>query len=326
MRASVRVSADQWFEEAWTRVSEMIHPPPKSELEAATQLLAEHRHEAAMRAFDRLLVRRPDDPAIMFGKSVALLRLERYDDALILLDHLIDRFPPVVEYRLHAARALAAVDQTARAEQELRVVLQQRPCHPAASFDLAVLLQSRARTVEALELWSALTGPLDEGDAPASQPACTDLPGRLSRPLKDDACFHRGEAALELSRAAEAAACFRAYTLRRPADEAGWTNLGIALGLKGERDAALEALRTALRLAPDCVPAWNQTALIHAAIYRDTGEEGAREAILTACERSLALQRNQPIIASLRGTLLGERLPALPETHPADPPGRSGRP
>lgn len=261
----------------------------------AEQSLARGDYERAAAAFDRLLVRRPDEPDLLLGKALSLAGLERYEDALPLFEQVVERQPRNITALFNCGLTLMRLEASTPAslhrDQALDLfqrLLQIEPGHVRAQFNRSVLLQAAGRNLAAIAAWRELTEPAKPHPAP------------LPETLEHDAWFHRGELALAMAQLDEAERCFQRVTQLRPKDAGGWCNLGIARAALGRHETAVSALEQAVRLDPAMVPAINQLAYAHAAIYRAGGDEASRSAVIDLCDRSLAVRSYQPNIRALR--------------------------
>ncbi len=290
-------AADGWLE----RWREEIRDHPGVKADVAMVQLAHGRYDAALRAFDRLLLSAPDDPRVLEGKALALVGLGRADDAIPLFEHAIERRPDDASTRLHFALALTGAGRRGEAVRAYEELLDRDPHHPRALFNLAVLHQVEGRAFDALETWTRLTEPADA--APASSPEGHSPDRAVNEEMLAAAWFHRGELAIELSRLDEAELCFGRVVELHPNDAAGWCNLGIARDRLGRREPAITALTEALRQDPELIPALNQLAYVHAGLYRDIGDPRDRDAVKHWCDRSLALYADQPNLRALRDAI-----------------------
>jgi tetratricopeptide (TPR) repeat protein len=286
---------------AWVeQLEQAARRNPDVQRKMAATLLQQGRYAEAVEAFDRLLVRSADDPMLLSGKAMALTALERHEDAMILFDAALQAQPGDATLRFNYAVSLLRCGETDKAADAFAKLLEAHPRHVKALYNLAILHQAAGRNAQALELWRRLT----DGD-PTSRPvgAGSDRTEAASQELSPrmlaGAWSHRGELALELKHAKEAEACFIAVVQLEPRNATGWCNVGIARAVQVRRDDALTALQIALQLDPDLVPALNQAAYIHAALYRDLGQPEYGQAVADYCRRSLRVKRDQPNIVEL---------------------------
>jgi tetratricopeptide (TPR) repeat protein len=268
-------------------------------------LLRQRRFAAAAEAFDRLLVRAADDPALLTGKAMALSGLDRHDDALPLLASVVrlDSASPVAHFN-HAV-VLMRAGQREEAVQALTSVLTLQPRHAKAMFNLAILDQASGRWADALARWRRLTDG-DPGSQPTEAQNALDSPDEtavlatsLTPRMLADAWFHRGEAAVELKQPAEAEVCFMNVVRLEPRSAIGWCNVGIARADQVRRSDALTALQIALQLDPKLVPALNQAAYIHAALFHDLGDVEHGRKVAEYCRESLRIKPDQPNVTEL---------------------------
>lgn len=288
---------DAWRE----RLQKLSRDNPDAQQAAAMVLIQQDRHELALKIFDRLLLRRPNDSAILLGKALALTGLGRHEDALPLFASLARLEPDSIPTRYGYAVGLMRCGEHAEAARVFEAILQQQPDHARARFNLAILRQGAGRHLEALDLWRGLTA---APTSAASGAETSDASVVLDPPMLADAWFHRGEMALETNHLKEAETCFLNAANLSGRDAAAWCNLGIVRARQFRRDDATTALERALDCDPHLLPALNQLAYIHAANFRDTGAESHSELVLDLCRRSLDLQPNQPNIRALRQAIL----------------------
>jgi tetratricopeptide (TPR) repeat protein len=321
--------------------------PGKADLDAAADLLLAGRYDRALAAFDRLLVRQPNDVQLMMGEAAALVGLARAEDALPLLESVLRLQPANIPARFNYGVALIRAGQPEAAAAQFATVLERSPGHVEAKFNLAILHQAAGRYHPAIALWRELTdaAPTQPATSKQTKPSPSKRPSQptnsrrpvqqtastratwqstsipaapshgLSATKRLEALCHRGEIALELHLSDEAERCFRQVLEIEPADARAWCNIGIARADAGRRDDAIEALTQALQLDAGLVPAINQLALVRASVYRDGGDEAARAEAIQLCDRSLALLRHQPNVRSLRDALQNP-----PEPQPEEMP------
>lgn len=289
--------------EGWTeRLQQALAQRPDSAQQAAAALLLrQNRFEAAADAFDRLLVRDADNPVLLTGKAMALAGLDRHDDALPLFSSAAELEPDNPTAHFNLAVGLMRADERQQAARAFARVIRLQPGHVKALFNLAVLYQAAGRASDALEIWRRLT----DGD-PTSQPAgappdesSRTLASKLSPSMLADAWSHRGELALRLGDPLEAEMCFLNVVRLEPRTAAAWCNVGIARAEQVRRSDALTALRIALQLDPNLVPALNQAAYLQADNFRDLGHAEYGQAVVEYCRRSLQINPHQPNMAEL---------------------------
>ncbi|HQE28791.1 MAG TPA: tetratricopeptide repeat protein [Phycisphaerae bacterium] len=265
---------------------------PDLQRKAAATLLQQGRYAEAAEAFDRLLVRDADDPALLSGKAMALTAMDEHEDAMILFAAALRARPQDATLQFNHAVSLLRCGETDKAAAAFKKLLEAHPGHVQAMYNLAILRQAAGQNAEALELWRQLT----DGDT-TSRPAAAAQ--ELSPRMLAGAWAHRGELALELKHPQEAETCFLNVVRLEPRNATAWCNVGIARAAQVRRDDALTALQIALQLDPDLVPALNQAAYIHAALYRDLGHAEHGQAVADYCRRSLRANPRQPNIIEL---------------------------
>lgn len=281
---------------------DVIWPEPQSTTNDAGQLLASKDFAKAVTAYDRLLVRSPNDTTLLLGKGMALVGLNRNEDALALFESAVEHDPANTSARFNQAVTLARLEQSEEAEKAFQELLKCQPRHARARFNLATLLTARQQYNDALPLWRQLT---------ESAPPVTTQPGdvaRLTREFMVQAWSHRGECALALAKLIESEQCFQQVVNLLP-DARAWANLGIAKAALSKNKEAKAALSKAIELDPKLIPALNQLAYINAVNYHDTGDAQAKAQVLELCQRSLALAPSQANVRQLRFALEHENDP-----------------
>jgi len=290
----MEAAVDEWRD----RLEQRLSPKTDAHAQAMTALL-EKDYPRAVRAYDRLLARAPNDLQIRLGKAAALSGAGRFEDAEPIYENLLREEPGSAAIRFDMGVAQLRAGHHDAAERTFAQVLEIEPRHNKARFNLAIVQSLNKKPLAALEHWRVLTADSHAGDVAA--------------------WFHRGSCALSVHQYADAIVCFDNVIASSPRDVRAWTNLAIARAGDGQRDAALAAIDTALDIDPRFVPALNQAAFVHAAIFRDTELQQHGEAVIGYCNRSLALEAGQMNIRGLRDALqrLGEQIPET-EARPED--------
>lgn len=271
-------SLDDWSD----RLRARRDPSESDPYRQARLLLSSRKYDQAVRAFDRLLVLEPDNREAMHGKAMALSGAGRFEDALPLFERSIERWPNETGIRFDWAVALMRAGRLDQSYAEFEALVRNNPNNDRMAYNLAVLDQARGRYAEAATAWRKWIATWPRSD-------------RLT-----EAWFHLGECALALSDFNEAETCFQKVIQAEPRDAAAWCNLGIARAGQIRRADALSALEEALRINPVLVEALNQTAFIHAAVFRDTETLDSARRVVEHCDRSLAINAAQPNIRALR--------------------------
>lgn len=88
-----------------------------------------------------------------FDRAVALLNDGKDDDAIELLNRVIERAPGLTAPRIDIALAAMRAGNPAMAEQHLKAALALVPGHPAASNEYGLLLRRAGRFKEAREIY-----------------------------------------------------------------------------------------------------------------------------------------------------------------------------
>lgn len=224
-----------------------IEPRHTSALRVYGQLQRDRgRHGQAAAAYDAILAISPRDVDAHFGRALALLALNRAEDALPSLDLVAELFPDFA--RGHHTRGVA-LNCLGYLDEAL------------LSFDQALLLEP------------------DEVATINNRGATLHDLGRLREALQDfertlridpdnvHALTNQGGLLRELGRPAEAlASCRRAVELK-PGDASALNNLGLALHAQGRLPEAEAAFRLLLSSRPDYVTALNNLA----DVLRDLG-------------------------------------------------------
>ncbi len=279
--------------------------------------------------FDRALTRDGNDPGAMLGKALALVKLERWDDASIWYENLTRLCPNHATLWSQWVVVLTREGRPRDAGRAYRQVVMLAPHHDRARFNLAAHLQAGGAWIEALEHWRVLTDaktesssirnkPLVASDCrfSAFEPWLTPGDGALSDTMMTEAWHHRGEAALESHLNKEAVAAFMQVTQRENAPLSAWVNLGIAHARRGRPGDALHALDQALVIDDNCLPAINQRAYILADRFRIHRDAGTRRELMHWLDRSLSIRPDQDNILALR--LAAREVEVLDLVNPPD--------
>jgi tetratricopeptide (TPR) repeat protein len=237
-------------------------------LELGDALLRLDRFDEALETFKHVTDLQPEDPRAWWGRGVASHELQRHEDALV-------SFKRVAE-------------------------LEPRNAHAWINVGLALgLLDRHDEAVEAFERTTQIQPEFAAG------------------------WFNKGVALAHLDQLEESAAAYERAVELDPALSHAWFNRGLVLGQLGRIPEALLALETSTRLVPDFAPGWFYTGVAR----RDLGaNEQAREAFTRATELDPA---NQDAWTNLGYVLISlekneEALAAftkLTELDPNDPAG-----
>jgi Tfp pilus assembly protein PilF len=93
-----------------------------------------------------------------FERAAAMMKDRNYDQAIILLEKVIENAPGVTAPHINIAMAYIQTDKLEPAEQHLKAALSLVPDHPAASNEYGMLLRKSGRFAEARQIYEkALT-------------------------------------------------------------------------------------------------------------------------------------------------------------------------
>ena len=94
-----------------------------------------------------------------FDRAVAMLNNEEYDQAMVLLENVIEKSPGVTAPYINMAIAYRHTGNMEQAEEHLKTALQLVPDHPAACNEYGLLYRKTGRFAEAREIYEkAITG------------------------------------------------------------------------------------------------------------------------------------------------------------------------
>jgi len=116
--------------------------------------------------YRRALEVSPDDPRILSAQGLSLYRVQRFADAIPLLERAVALDPEASLTRVNLGIAQAAAGDVAGAQQTYVGLLELNPSEPLGWFNLGNLLQRTDRVAEATEAYARALR-LDESLAPA---------------------------------------------------------------------------------------------------------------------------------------------------------------
>ncbi len=186
----------------------------------------------ARRLLDKLVARRPCEPAALHLAAVASLRLGRVAEAIPLLEQAVAAQPTLPDYWCDLGTAYDAHGSTsasAQAEAAYREALRLDDQHALATYNLANVLRHTGRAPEALKLYAEL---LQRDSA------------------HGNAWNNSGLALLDMGRLAEARRCFEQALCINPDNAQALLNLGFVQKESGEIHQAIATYRRALTVAP----------------------------------------------------------------------------
>ena len=118
-----------------------------------------------------------------FDRAVVMLNNEEYDQAMVLLENVIEKSPGVTAPYINMAIACRFTGNMEQAEEHLKAALQLVPGHPAACNEYGLLYRKTGRFAEAREIYEkAITG------APEYYPVHRNLGILCDLYLNDQAC------------------------------------------------------------------------------------------------------------------------------------------
>ncbi|MBW2526395.1 MAG: sulfotransferase [Deltaproteobacteria bacterium] len=243
---------------------------------ARAELRAGRWHEAE-RLYQQALAANPNHPGAMHGVAKAALAAGDPERALDWLQKLVAAEPGSPEVLHSLGLALLRTDRYAEAVRTLEAAAPRRPRDKRLQADLArarkagVAAQTKAPSpaAEVTEHHRRLDGMISRGRLEQARTHAQELLERWP----DDPKLHEafGNACMLDGRLDEAADAYRESLRREPASPTAHFRLGEALAALGERDAAEQAQREALRLRPDFGAAWLR--LAHLSGLGEAGSE-----------------------------------------------------
>ena len=215
---------------------------PQSEaLEAGLAALASERYAEAIEIFNDALADHPDEPVLLQGLATTYQQAGHHDLALDVCQQILASAPADAKALYNAAVALMRLERFEEAEAPLRKLLTIQPDHLEALTNLAVCLQAQGKLAEAHDAWQDLlaventaANHFDIGVIlmDLGEPAAALDHFRQAAAL--DPADH--EVRMNLAAAARAAGSYgfavvalRQATELRPDDPAGWAELGETL-------------------------------------------------------------------------------------------------
>ena len=122
--------------------------------------------DAAQVGYRRALEVSPNDPRILSAQGLSLYRVQRFAEAIPLLQRAVALDPDASLTRVNLGIAQAAAGDVAGAQQSYVQLLERNPSEPLGWFNLGNLLQRTDRVAEATEAYARALA-LDESLAPA---------------------------------------------------------------------------------------------------------------------------------------------------------------
>jgi len=221
--------------------------------EQGLRLQAQDRHAEAVSRFRKVLAAEPDHTEALCGLVQSLIATERSDEAVRLLDEVIDAAlaaPSLAQLQDLAAVCLT-VEYFEAAERLCREILELNPACVTTLINLGAVLDRQGETQAAVDLLSRAIE-LDPGSASAY--------GSLGRVLANAAMLD------------EAIACYRRAIELDPNRSSTYTNLAAVLETSGRFEEMLLACEQALQINPDCdATRWNLARALLATGYIEEG-------------------------------------------------------
>ena len=287
IRAGVLLALQQ--QQRWAEVNQALEDlAGRISSDGAVELLRLAAHLALVRAdrpqqavmlLDRVLEQRPDDLGVIQEAIAIRFRLQRFDEAVELLERAREMVQDSGEMAdLHCTRGilLHKLDQPRRAEEAFRAALQLHPLHPASLRGLRRLLVDEGRMEEMPPvLVDLLQLAMDDEDRLRILLDLSSLHrqiwSRRKHPEDADACLRYSGEALELDPASEAAARNMVHIYVK---QQRWKDLVERLDIPSPPLAALRGLRKALQEEES----WERLAAVCQELAKRSGSDRERMA------------------------------------------------
>lgn len=222
-RDAILAAAEQ-IDSAAVRLRSNYENGPAVVLARAFESLASGQFDSAIREFDAVLARNPNQSQAWSGKGEALVGLNRFEEAAIAYERAIADPSAPLTAKYNYGVVLYRLSRYAEAAVQFRAVASQAPNHAEAHYNLATLAQREGRLSEALEEWSTFT--------------------RL-QPKVAGGWFNLGIVQMDYDRPAEAVACFKRVIELDRNDADAHINLAMAYMASDQPAEALTALEAA---------------------------------------------------------------------------------
>jgi len=217
---------------------------------------AESRYEA-------LLAQDPANPSALHQLSALRLRRGAFEEAVPLLERLIERHPDFFDAHNNLGVALQRLKRPAEAAQQFEKAIELEPNRPEAHYNLGQAWQSLGRPAEARECYDrAIALRPEYAEAHNSigvllaqkDPELALASFRraiAARPAYADAHNNMGIALQALDRHEEAIASYQQSLAFRPDHADSYNNLGLALRSLNRHEEALRCYELAQAIKPD---------------------------------------------------------------------------
>jgi tetratricopeptide (TPR) repeat protein len=248
--------------------------PPRSELQAVTQALADRKYDDALRLVEAIIKREPGDYRAWTAKGLAEAGLGKSGQALTSFDQALSLradFLPAME----GAAQIEYQSRDPKAESRLERIVALQPENPTAHAMLGVLAYEKKACTAAVTHFEASRGIIDHNP---------------------QALWEFGQCSVSINRAEQAAVAFRKLVELQPGNRQARYNLGLAQVMGGRYKDAIEALEGSVKAARPDPDALN---LIAAAYEADHQTDAAVVALRKATEIAPKDEKNYLDLGSL---------------------------
>lgn len=215
----------------------------------------------------------PNDLDAAKGLAIALTAAQRNEEAAEVYSDLLRRQPEDGRTKYNLAVALAKNGRTGEAQQLLAQLVEKEPGFLEAWYNLATLYTADAKLSRAREAWQKVA----------------DLAPKMAYPW-----MKLGEVLMDLGDANAARGAFAEASKRDSNDPRAYMNQAAAAARLGSYGQAVLATERAAALAPDVAGIWASLGNLRIAIYSAGKEEKFLSGAVSAWEKSLSLDANQP--------------------------------
>ncbi len=202
---------------------------PTWQAAAAYHSYCEGRPFLALRQYDRLLRRHPDNAMGLSGKAIVLVAVGQFSEAGRAYERLVALVPGNADVNYNYGVLLSRLGKFGRASDQFRAAVNLAPDHFRAWHNLASHSQRDGSLAEARMAWRAYT---------------------LLEPESATGWFNLGVVCMDFGLPDEAARCFSNVVIIAPEDPDGFVNLALAYKAVGDFAGALSILDQTNELAP----------------------------------------------------------------------------
>ena len=233
---------------------------------------------AAEQRYEALLAQDPDNRSALHNLSVMRLRRGAFEDALRLLERLIERHPNSFDARNNLGAALQGLKRPAEAVPHLERAIELDPKRPETHYNLGLAKQRLGRLTEARECCEralALRPDYPEANNTLAVLLSANDPERAlacfqralaARPNYADAHNNLGIVLQQVGRYEESAASYRRALAIKPDHADAHSNLGLALRSLNRHQEAIRCFEIAQAIKPDHVDAQLGEGLVRLAV------------------------------------------------------------